>query len=103
MKQKAESACQQVKGVEQNSELLISEQLAVNEVLHKETARLKRELREAQCVICLNAKPSKAFIPCGHVCVCASCWDGFAQNGGSQLACPACRRAVDFAHTVFIC
>ena len=78
------------------------EQLAVNEVLLKETARLRRELveAEARCVICWDAKPSLAFVPCGHVCVCSSCWGGFERNGGCR--CPKCRQDVQFSFLVFI-
>lgn len=66
------AAQHQAEMVKQNSELVISEQLAVNEALLKETARLKQELIPAQCVICRDAKPSMAFFPCGHVGM-ASC------------------------------
>eukprot|EP00435_Cladocopium_sp_Y103_P011879 s553_g3.t1 len=82
-----------------NSHQLISEQLALNEALLTETARLKRTLAEAraQCVICQDAKPSQAFVPCGHVCVCLSCWDRLAQNGGK---CPNCRQNIEFSFSV---
>ena len=71
---------------EENSYQLVSEQLGVIENLLQETARLKRELVEAgaQCVICRDSKPSRAFVPCGHVCLCSSCWDSFERNGGGR-------------------
>ena len=80
---------------ELNAQLMMEDQFSLNEALVNETARLKRELAEAeaQCVICRDAKPSKAFVPCGHVCVCSSCWDGFVQTaclpqrGGVFLFC----------------
>ena len=88
--------------VEENSYRLVSEQLVVNEALLKETARLKQELVEAgaQCVICQDAKPSRAFVPCGHVCLCSSCWEDFARNGDGR--CPNCRQDVQFSFSVFI-
>ena len=101
-----QKALQVAKVSELNLQLLMDEQFSRNEALEKETARLKRELAEAeaQCVICRDAKPSAAFVPCGHVCVCASCWDGFKQKGSgkSSLACPTCRREVQFSFSVFI-
>lgn len=98
--QEANQMLETAKVMEQNSKQVISEQLAVNESLLHETARLKRELNEAvnmaeasaQCVICRDAKPSKAFVPCGHVCVCSSCWDEFTRSSGSK--CPKCRREI---------
>ena len=79
---------------------IINEQLAVNEALLQETTRLKREVTQALCVVCQDAKPSKAFVPCGHVCVCSSCWDSLARNGDGR--CPNCRRDVQFSFSVFI-
>ncbi|CAL1170155.1 unnamed protein product [Cladocopium goreaui] len=105
-KQEAEHKLEAAKVVEQNSHHLISEQLAVNETLLQEAARLKLELKalnevetSAQCVICRDAKPSRAFVPCGHVCVCSSCWDEFDRNSGR---CPKCRRDIQFSFSVFI-
>jgi hypothetical protein len=102
----AEHKLEAAKVVEQNSHHLISEQLAVNETLLQEAARLKLELKalnevetSAQCVICRDAKPSRAFVPCGHVCVCSSCWDEFDRNSGR---CPKCRRDIQFSFSVFI-
>ena len=94
------------KVMEQNSQQLISEQLAVNTTLLQETARLKQKLGEAAeaaqapCVICRDAAPSRAFVPCGHVCLCSSCWARFEQNGGGR--CPKCRQDVQFSFPVFI-
>ena len=41
--------------------------------------------RELQCVICLDAKKSRACIPCGHVCVCERC-------AVPLTSCPVCRQ-----------
>eukprot|EP00435_Cladocopium_sp_Y103_P068221 s526_g31.t1 len=103
LEKEGKEADQKLEAAKQNSNQFISEQLAVNETLLDETARLKQKLTEAaeaQCVICRDAKPSRAFVPCGHVCVCISCWDGFARNGGQR--CPNCRRDVQFSFPVFI-
>ena len=102
----ANKKLKEVEVIQQNSELLIREQLAINEVLLKETARLQRELAEAQreltegkCVICREADPSRVFIPCGHVCVCSSCWDRTAND---TSRCPKCRQDVQFAFRAFV-
>eukprot|EP00271_Cylindrocystis_brebissonii_P000759 TRINITY_DN10977_c0_g1_i1.p2 TRINITY_DN10977_c0_g1~~TRINITY_DN10977_c0_g1_i1.p2 ORF type:complete len:131 (-),score=23.13 TRINITY_DN10977_c0_g1_i1:884-1276(-) len=62
----------------------------------------KRERRDERvegslpdlCVICLEAKYSCAFSPCGHMCCCSSC--------ASQLSdCPLCRRRIDHSLRVY--
>ena len=39
------------------------------------------------CVICLDAHRAVAFVPCGHMCCCASC-------SGAVSECPLCRQSV---------
>ena len=40
-----------------------------------------------ECVVCLDAPATHAFVPCGHKCVCGPC--------GRQLGeCPKCRAPV---------
>ena len=40
------------------------------------------------CVVCLGAEREVILLPCGHVCVCATCADTLLA-GGHQ--CPVCR------------
>ncbi|MBT9559837.1 MAG: protein kinase, partial [Myxococcales bacterium] len=47
-----------------------------------------------ECVLCLDAQRSTAFVPCGHVCCCADCAEDVAQ-------CPVCRGAVQERLKVF--
>eukprot|EP00285_Hemiselmis_virescens_P017206 CAMPEP_0173387306 /NCGR_PEP_ID=MMETSP1356-20130122/9824_1 /TAXON_ID=77927 ORGANISM="Hemiselmis virescens, Strain PCC157" /NCGR_SAMPLE_ID=MMETSP1356 /ASSEMBLY_ACC=CAM_ASM_000847 /LENGTH=623 /DNA_ID=CAMNT_0014343863 /DNA_START=93 /DNA_END=1964 /DNA_ORIENTATION=- len=42
----------------------------------------------AECVICTEAAPVFAFVPCGHRCLCESCSNHFL---GIQAVCPLCR------------
>ena len=42
---------------------------------------------KSECVICLDCASSHAFIPCGHVCVCAAC----ACEDAALTVCPVCR------------
>lgn len=86
--------------------MLISEQLAKNEVLVKDNARLQRELteiqRESLCLICRDSKKSEAFVPCGHVCVCKACYDRLAGQRAGSVICPTCRREVCFTMRVYV-
>ena len=50
-----------------NYQVLLTEQLEENETLAEQISCLKREQSMLPCVICRDAKPSKAFVPCGHV------------------------------------
>jgi hypothetical protein len=46
------------------------------------------------CVVCMDAGPTHALVPCGHQCVCATC-------SAALRACPLCRGAVASAVRVF--
>ena len=43
------------------------------------------------CVVCLDARRTYTFVPCGHVVVCQACADAFMAEKGS-MECPMCRR-----------
>lgn len=48
----------------------------------------------ADCVICLDAANTHAFVPCGHKCSCEEC--------ASKLrACPICRAAIERAIKIY--
>ena len=68
---------------------------AIEQNSNEASTRLKREVIQALCGICHDAKPSRAF-----VVVCSSCWDGFAQNSDGR--CPDCRQDVQFSFPVLI-
>jgi|LauGreDrversion4_2_1035121.scaffolds.fasta_scaffold317712_1 hypothetical protein len=40
------------------------------------------------CTYCLEKKSTMVFLPCGHCCMCRSCW---AQYGNTIKDCPICR------------
>ena len=44
------------------------------------------------CVVCLDAEPQLAVIPCGHYCLCQSCWEQLGS--GQQNTCVVCRGPV---------
>lgn len=57
------------------------------------------EESEDQCVVCLSAEKTHAFVPCGHRCVCRSC--------GSELLkearpCPICRAQAQSLLQIFV-
>jgi len=49
---------------------------------------------KTECVICLNAVPVMALLPCGHMCACEGC-------GPMLETCPICRAAVQEAKRIF--
>lgn len=52
--------------------------------------RLDKDEGTRECVICMDAKITMAFTPCGHACVCRACAENFQLMG----PCPICRKAV---------
>lgn len=45
------------------------------------------------CVICMESRRSHAFMPCGHLIICANCaWDPRLLSK-AELRCPFCRAA----------
>jgi len=57
------------------------------------TARVRRELSkrtkqpQAECTICMDAKPDQTFIPCGHCVCCEEC-------SSKLTSCPLCRKKI---------
>jgi hypothetical protein len=50
------------------------------------------------CVVCMEATRSHAFVPCGHVCMCAPCASkAFAQSP----KCPICRNNSQMVMQIF--
>ena len=46
-----------------------------------------------ECVICLGERPTHAFVPCGHRCICSECSEIGLQAGGIRT-CAVCRAEV---------
>lgn len=51
------------------------------------------ELREGECVICLEEKSTVASIPCKHCCLCEGCSEKMRKD--PQMKCPICRAPVE--------
>ena len=47
-----------------------------------------------ECVICLGERPTHAFVPCGHRCICSECSEIGLQAGGIRT-CAVCRAEVE--------
>jgi len=53
-----------------------------------ESASTENEATE--CCICLDARATHIFVPCGHVCICKECKTPY--KNGTKLECPMCRK-----------
>lgn len=67
------------------------EEAAVAEVLTKERD-------DDTCVVCLDALKTHVLVPCGHLCVCASCCDDLMT---SSRSCPMCRQGASMSARVY--
>merc|ERR1712228_67609 len=72
---------------------IIKQERIQKEEMKKELDALKlrynHDLRQKECVICLDNKRTHCCVPCGHKCLCEQCKD--LTNG----KCPICQRAID--------
>lgn len=50
----------------------------------------KTQATSSKCVVCKRAEFERAFVPCGHACVCKGCADAIMADGSTK-ACPTCR------------
>ena len=54
---------------------------------------------ERTCDICMDAKKTEAFVPCGHMLACETCAEAVIKGTG---LCPACSRVVSGKFRVYI-
>merc|ERR1712160_129030 len=45
---------------------------------------------DIECCVCLDARASNIFLPCGHVCICKKC--KIPYENGTEQQCPMCRK-----------
>ena len=57
-----------------------------------------RDVAQSECCVCLDEAKSHAFVPCGHLCVCAGCAESIMSS--LKKECPSCRGPA--AHVVKI-
>jgi len=56
------------------------------------------DVAPSECCVCLDEAKSHAFVPCGHLCVCAGCAESIMSS--LKKECPSCRGPA--AHVVKI-
>lgn len=72
-----------------NPEIMIGEYQQKIKQKEDEVTRLKLELEQQECVVCMEYKKTHIVLPCMHLCLC--------QNCGAERTisfCPLCRSAV---------
>ena len=52
-----------------------------------------------ECVICLDAKPTRLLFPCKHLCLCNRCW--VSRYSSNVSVCPFCRGKVESTIEIF--
>ena len=55
--------------------------------------------------MCIDAAPTLACVPCGHVCLCDDCGQGMAnanEKDGGRFLCPVCRNMVQCTMRVYL-
>jgi hypothetical protein len=57
------------------------------------------DAEETMCVVCFDAPKDHIIVPCGHMCVCASCAQQVAKT--RTPTCPVCRAAIQQTVKVF--
>ena len=77
---------------------LLEEEKKENEQDH--VNKKKRPMTE--CVICMDSNANHAFIPCGHLCICADCLSAVIPKGKTKGPCPVCR-AESTVQQLFFC
>jgi len=53
-----------------------------------------------ECIVCMDAAPTHAFIPCGHRCVCLACSETIMST--SPRRCPVCRADATMAVLIYV-
>lgn len=59
----------------------------------------QRQKNTDHCVICWQFERTHAFVPCGHLCICANCVEATMDNG--RQICPICRQKTTQAIKVY--
>ncbi|CAE7438105.1 TU20 [Symbiodinium natans] len=66
--------------------------------VHVQGFQASRELPQVQkCCLCLALPSDHALLPCGHLCVCATCLAASCLD-----ACPVCRKSVQSTAKIFV-
>ncbi|CAB9515242.1 expressed unknown protein [Seminavis robusta] len=63
------------------------------------------EQKNNTCVVCFEAEPSHAYIPCGHRCICSDCAElqyASSCDSGTEMKCPICREPTVCVTRIFL-
>eukprot|EP00939_MAST-03C_sp_MAST-3C-sp1_P002820 g2820.t1 len=105
-----ESTKDEVTVADANAEHDRGEVLSVADAISKAIAedednaeRSKTKPQLPECVVCMDDVASHAFIPCGHLCVCASCAEDISPTSSAERkgACPKCREVCKIQRLFF--
>lgn len=55
------------------------------------SSELRAGEQGGKCCVCLEAKSTHAFVPCGHQCVCATCGETIRSLAPRNACCPICK------------
>ncbi|CAK9101808.1 unnamed protein product [Durusdinium trenchii] len=56
---------------------------------------------KGECIICMDAAPTHAIVPCGHKVLCVTCTRAFHRKPSSQRVCPLCRGPIGGIFQIF--
>ena len=54
-----------------------------------------------ECVVCVDEAATLAAMPCGHLCLCATCAAGLVRDG-STPRCPICRSELSRTQRIYV-
>ena len=56
-----------------------------------------------ECVVCVDEPATLAALPCGHLCLCATCAENLPRDGaGGSRRCPICRNAIAQTQRIYV-
>ena len=79
-------------------ERLYQKSLNMEEELRVTTEKLNNTTTLQECSVCMNDTATICLIPCGHVCLCSSC---FELNQSRLHHCPKCRTGIQLTVRIF--
>ena len=65
-----------------------------------EKAEAEAELQK-ECVVCMDARRTHLFLPCGHLCVCEKCSIMIMCGEEGNKVCPICQLEVEKVNRVW--
>ncbi len=100
LEEKCEVTKESIKNIKSKKESAKAELASVQRdiVSYNDCIGAMKCLRPQQCVICISAAATHAFLPCGHRSVCEQCAKKFKAGN----PCPICKKPIDDAIKIFL-